>query len=279
MVETAPETVKQHLLTDCHCHLLPGLDDGPAEIQEAVEIAQVLVSFGFSDVYCTPHLMTGVYKSTPEMIRHGASTLQKVLDADGIPLRIHTAAEYYLDEYLLNALATPLPLSSDILLIEIPSHIQPTVLKEILYRLIARNRLRPLIAHPERCDVLALDTPKPFGKWFKILEGRKHSSTSSDDLPLFLQLKEMGCLFQGNIGSFAGIYGELVMAHSHRLLDQGMYDCLGTDAHHSSGLEQWLIQGMRAVARKIGNEGLRRLLRPLALSTTTSRAIKEPMRS
>ena len=42
-------------MIDTHCHLIPGVDDGPAEQTEALELAQVLIADGVSEVICTPH--------------------------------------------------------------------------------------------------------------------------------------------------------------------------------------------------------------------------------
>ena len=70
----------------------------------------------------------------------------------------------------------------------------------------------------------------------------------------------MGCRFQGNIGSFAGVYGERVKHRALRNLRDGLYDCLGSDAHASRGLADWLTRGLAEVRAQVGEEGLAALL-------------------
>ena len=46
-------------MIDWHSHILPGVDDGPADIEQSVALAEALAAGGFTEVYCTPHLMRG----------------------------------------------------------------------------------------------------------------------------------------------------------------------------------------------------------------------------
>jgi protein-tyrosine phosphatase len=62
------------------------------------------------------------------------------------------------------------------------------------------------------------------------------------------RLRAMGCMFQGNLGSFAGLYGEEVRNVAGAHLAAGLYTHFGSDAHGLRGLNRWLGQGLRAVA-------------------------------
>ena len=42
-------------MIDTHCHLLPGLDDGPATLPGSLDLARALVADGVEHVVCTPH--------------------------------------------------------------------------------------------------------------------------------------------------------------------------------------------------------------------------------
>ncbi len=276
MVAKISEKVTKAHFTDCHCHLLPGLDDGPSGIQEALEMAHILSSFGFSDVFCTPHLLKGAYEKKKKKIGGAAADLRTALDREGTLLAVHACIEYYLDEYLLDSLAAPLPLADNIVLIEAPQHVQPRFFVETVYQIIIRKKLRPLIAHPERYDIFddALTSrnfpPKRFGFWpfsrksQPYTERHNHRPLNTGEGTLDT-LREMGCLFQGNIGSFAGFYGEQVRKRAIRFLDMGLYDRIGTDAHHAQHLEIWLKTGMNVVEHAVGREGLSRLLSPFAI--------------
>src|SRR5512141_2837255 len=97
-------------MIDWHSHILPGVDDGPADIEQSVAIAASLAAGGFTEVYCTPHLVRGCYEAGNDEVRRGVAKLQERLNAGGIPITLRSGREYCLDEYLQAALEDPLPL-------------------------------------------------------------------------------------------------------------------------------------------------------------------------
>ena len=64
---------------------------------------------------------------------------------------------------------------------------------------------QPVLAHPERYLYL--------------------------DLERYRSLKDAGALFQRNVGSLEGLYGEAVSVRCEALLSEGLYDVMGTDLH------------------------------------------------
>jgi protein-tyrosine phosphatase len=66
-------------------------------------------------------------------------------------------------------------------------------------------------------------------------------------LGLLSQLQDLGCLFQGNLGSFVGRYGKLVEKRAVILLETGLYSCLGSDSHPLPGLEEMISGGLEKV--------------------------------
>jgi protein-tyrosine phosphatase len=264
---------------DYHCHLLPALDDGAADMAEAVDIARSLARNGFTEVCCTPHLIRGFHEPDSHLMAAALRELQERLDNLGIGLRLHTGREYYLDEFLLDLIHDPVTLAGgDCVLVEIPRSAIPKMVKDTLYRLRCTG-YTPLIAHPERCNLLELPAPRKRGlmDWFR--RGRSAPKTanstpctatphsqlktknSEPSAPSLLNyLKDLDCLFQGNIGSFAGIYGERVRRRAVRFLESGLYSCLGSDAHSVRNLDELLDKGLREIERIAGTDGLRRLL-------------------
>ncbi len=162
----------QNSITDYHCHLLPGLDDGSASLEESLKMAEALAEAGFKEVYCTPHCMRGVYDTTPADVRKGVVELQKAADGEGIALKLHPGMEYYLDEYFPEHLEDPVPLGeTGMLLVEAPSQVNPDLVRENLF-LVVRKGFTPLFAHPERYDFLA-------------------PAQSRDEIPFFQKIKGM----------------------------------------------------------------------------------------
>ncbi|ALC17052.1 Tyrosine-protein phosphatase YwqE [Desulfuromonas soudanensis] len=239
-------------MNDWHCHLLPGLDDGARSLDEALLMARQLAGAGFTEVYCTPHCIRGTYDNTPQTVRRGVLELQSALDGEDIPLRLHPGMEYYLDEYFPEALDDPQPLGgTSLLLVEAPSRAEPALVRENIHRAV-RCGFTPLLAHPER--TLFFDQAPPGDlSWTRI--GRALRFFSPPPSPVATELspdselgylRDMGCLFQGNLGSFAGVYGARVRRRAAALHGSGIYHCFGSDGHSPDSLEK-VLEGLKAL--------------------------------
>jgi len=214
------------LTTDWHCHLLPGLDDGPATLEESIELARSLASRGVRVVHCTPHCIKGSYEYTPHEVKEAVTNLQAELDRQQIQLELKPGMEYLLDEFFAAQLENPLPLGdSDLLLIESYPTLSLEHLKEHIFAIV-RAGLRPLLAHPERNALLAPQKTVNKRWWSRLLGQPDIAPTPAID-----ELRAMGCLFQGNLGSLTGYYGKKVQLDAHHFLSHDLYDHFGSDAH------------------------------------------------
>ncbi len=237
----------QNLTTDWHCHILPGLDDGPATMDEAVEMAKALHQAGYTTVHCTPHLIKGSFEADNATVKAILAALQAELTQQQVDLELLPGREYYLDEFLLDYLKEPLPLGKTrFILIEIPHHAPVEFVKETSYR-ITCSGYTPMIAHPERCRLLdpKLQNENRKGLWgslfnskLKTLQARSLGQNSKPaENSLLAYLLDIGCQFQGNLGSFAGFYGERTRASAGQLREMGLYNCFGSDGHSAEGLK------------------------------------------
>lgn len=240
-------------LTDYHCHLLPGLDDGATDLDAALEMARILATAGFRRIHCTPHAIHGVYDTPPQQVREATTRLQRALDRASIALELCAGMEYYLDAFFLDNLSEPLPLSGRLILVEIPSRTSEAEEVSALLAQTVNKGFTPLIAHPERCALLApRDLPRQPEGWMERDEDRRGSGAFPDvSTPVRLNrltaaLAASGCRFQGNFGSFAGLYGEEVRRHAEIFLAAGLYSCFGSDAHHPERLAAYMRRGLRA---------------------------------
>src|SRR5438105_8801611 len=84
---------------DIHCHILPGIDDGPKDLDETLTLARSLMRDGITTVIATPHQL-GRYdgQNIATDIRARVAELQTILDEKRIPLRIIAGAEVRVDE-------------------------------------------------------------------------------------------------------------------------------------------------------------------------------------
>lgn len=249
-------------MIDWHCHLLPGVDDGPQTVEESVEMARILAAAGFTEVYCTPHCIKGAFDNTPQNVRHAVGELQKAVKQADIALTLQPGMEYYMDEYFAEQLDDPQPLGeTNLLLVESPFQASPDLVKENIFQVVRRG-YTPLFAHPERYPFLSPGNATGsfwarFGKALGLLRrttddgqrmGHRSWFTNSSCLTphsLLVCLGEMGCFFQGNIPSFSGYYGRIVKDQANRYLKEGIYSYIGTDGHNAHTLQKILGRGLR----------------------------------
>jgi protein-tyrosine phosphatase len=218
--------------TDLHCHILPGLDDGARDWDEALSMAKQAVRGGAARMVATPHVMRGVYYTSPEDIRRAVSELRARLEDARIPLEVIPGSEIYLSsgvalEYRSGKL---LPIGgSGFLLVELPSLYFPRyVLRELFELRLAGAGV--ILAHPERNRELC----KKKG--------------------LIQELMETDVMFQLNAGSFNGVYGADARACAEYMLREGLVHFIGSDAH----------SGQHAATSNVGadiGEPLRRISR------------------
>jgi protein-tyrosine phosphatase len=221
------------LVADMHSHLLPGLDDGAATLEDSMLLLEALHALGFRKLCMTPHIMGDFYKNTPAAIRSKLEELQAAVSAKGIEMELSCAAEYYLDEWFLEKIEKGEELLSfggdrKFLLVETSYMNEPAHLRQIIFA-IQTAGYTPVLAHPER---------------YTYFYGR---------LERLLELRETGILFQININSIAGYYSKPAKEVAKQLIQKKAVEFLGTDTHSMKHLQ--VLQ--RTVAEPLFQEALR----------------------
>lgn len=240
-------------MVDIHCHLLPGIDDGARTLAEALEMARAAVENGIKYAVMTPHIHPGRYDNTRTSIEAALIDFQDALFREKIPLECGAAAEVRLSPEILPLMEQDeLPFLGEIdgykiLLLEFPhSHI-PLGADNLAKKLLD-NKIRPIIAHPERNKDVINDLSK---------------------IELFV---EMGCLLQLTASAVAGRFGAAPQQCAHQLLEHGAVTVLATDAHNLKGRRPELREGVEAAAEIIGAEAAEALVQknPWAIVGPTS---------
>ena len=219
-------------MIDYHCHLLPGLDDGPETIDDSVEMAAALQKAGYSLVYCTPHMKKSVYEADNQAVRASLVALQTRLNNENIALQLFPGREYYLDEFLFEYLKNPLPLGeTNLIMMEISGHLPLEFIKETCFRIKCSGFI-PMIAHPERGDLFTMPQ-KQTNDRLRFFKAERKTEKSE----LLTYLIDLGCAFQGNLGSFLGLYGQQAQKTANSLKRMEVYTHFGTDLHSRAGIK------------------------------------------
>ena len=200
---------------DCHTHLLPGVDDGVATIEQSLEVLAYMESQGVSEVWCTPHVMDDIPNPTELLLRK----FEELKTAYKGNIQLNLAAEYMLDSEFEKRLAEGdlLKMWDDVVLVETSTNIPPYNLLNLLENIMSKG-YRPMLAHPERYRYM--------------------------DVADYRHLREIGVYYQLNLPSVVGYYGETAANKALRLLREGSYYAVGSDCHKYSSI---LSQFNRAV--------------------------------
>lgn len=213
---------------------MPGIDDGAHTFEQTLELVQALKGFGVSEFVTTPHIMYQVWENTKESILSLKDQTILELGKKGISVPFRAASEYLMDEQFVKLFQKGelLTLKDNYVLVEMSYLNAPMQLYNILFDLQVAGYI-PVLAHPERYTFY-------------------HNNFDE-----YLKLKRVGCLFQLNLLSVVGYYGESITKKAEELLQKGMYDFVGSDVHHSKHItffdKKVKLKEVSALKEVIGN--------------------------
>lgn len=225
-------------MIDLHNHIIPGVDDGAADLPESLAIARQFVSEGIETVVATPHLDPANRRGIPRpVVDEKVRALQDRLNEAGVPLTILPGNEVFLTpevpDLLRDGMAAPLAYGPWVL-IELPFDRRPPYLEDTLYRIQAAGN-RPILAHPERYRFVQAD------------------DSSLDEFV------RQGLVLQLTAPSLLGEYGEGVRRVAETLLLRDRYGAASSDRHHP-GPKRSLSALRQRIAALRGEQTARRLL-------------------
>lgn len=222
---------------DIHCHLLPGIDDGAVNMEEAVDMARAASQMGIESIIATPHYVEGI---TGGNLLHNQQTLAALngeLARMGINTRIFLGNEVRVTPNVLNLLNSKEISTlngSRYILLELPVYDIPIFLESLIYTMRVKG-LVPIIAHPER-NYEIMQNPG-------ILHG----------------LIGRGCLAQLNISSMKGKYGAKVRKTARTILEYDMVHFIATDAHSAKDFLCAVSKGLVTVEKLTDSDKFDRL--------------------
>jgi tyrosine-protein phosphatase YwqE len=198
---------------DIHNHILPGIDDGAASIEDTDTLIAGMKELGISNAIVTPHTFFGRWDNTTHDI-HTAFEKQSKEAIDNTYI-IRSASEYMLDPRLIAGAKTEplLCIKDNYLLVELHLFTCPMDLYELLFELKIKG-YKIVIAHPERYVYF------------------------HNNIQKFEKLKDFGVDFQMNLLSLTGYYSKSILQCTQQLLDYNFYDFTGTDIHHVQHIER-----------------------------------------
>ena len=235
-------------MIDLHSHLVPGVDDGAATLDESRAALARMRDDGVRGLVTTPHLNASITEHPERLatllgrLDRGWEELQALARDEFPGVRVERGVELMLD--------SPRPVLDDprlrlagtrFVLVEFPFQGIPPGAARVLFDMKVAGWM-PVLAHPERYAQVGPDLAGP-EEW-----------------------RRVGALLQVNWGSLAGRYGKGPQDLAWALLERGWVDYLSSD-HHArgrlgvrTGREMLLARGGEAQLRLLSEENPARLL-------------------
>lgn len=255
--EASPEQAARMSHLDCsssidlHCHCLPGLDDGPATVEDSLALCRALVADGITAVIATPHQL-GRYdgQNSSSDVRAAVIDLQDRLNQEGIPLQVLPGGDIRLDERLVRLIdqdvVTTVADKGVFVLVEMPHeiYVDPSLL---LNQLVEAGRV-PVITHPER---------------------HRHLQQHQDIVQGWV---EQGAILQITAGSLIGEFGRGAIVASRYWIARGWVGVVASDAHGAKVRPPRMSEAIEALTAEFGLDIARKLcvVNPASLAAGTS---------
>ena len=193
-------------LVDIHSHVLHGLDDGPATLEDSVAMVRIAVQYGTTDLVVTPHANHD-FCFDPERI---ALRIAELADACDDALRLYSGCDLHLSyENIEDAITNPAKYTINrktYLLVEFSDLLVFHNTSEILARF-GQAGMVPVITHPER-NALLRKRVEDIANWVS-----------------------RGARVQVTAQSLTGKFGGKARDFCRDLLDRGLVHFVASDAH------------------------------------------------
>ncbi len=217
-----PRSIGSDLGWDLHSHIVPGVDDGAADLVASLAMLNGLRDLGYRGAILTPHVYADLYPNTPASLAAPFAALQAATTAWDPSFRLHLAAEYLLDEHFARLLAAgdalTFPATSTqgeplrCVLVEFGFVEAPIQAREVFFEAQMQG-LTPVLAHVER-----------YPYYYR-------------DLAAIEALADRGVVLTVNVASLAGAYGPEAYRVAAHLLDRGLCGTICSDAHAMRHIE------------------------------------------
>ncbi|MEK5481726.1 tyrosine-protein phosphatase [Viridibacillus sp. FSL R5-0888] len=221
------------MLVDIHNHILPGLDDGPKSIEEALLLATDAVENGITHIIATPHHHDGKYMNSSSVVEEAVFNFNKELYERSIPLEILPGQETHIYNSLISDLnkdLLTLANSGKYILIELPINHIPTYTFDILFQIQLKGYI-PIIVHPERNMVFRKDKQKLY------------------------DIVNKGSLVQVTASSLIGVNGRAIKRYIKYLVKHNIVHFISSDSHHHIK-RPFLLKAAYQYVREKFSEGL-----------------------
>lgn len=221
-------------MIDLHSHVLPGLDDGADNWDEAIEMARMSAADGVTTLAVTPHMMwDGSYANRAPEVRALFAEAKERFKKAGVPITLVVGGEIYVSPETAKAIEDDHFLTygdqKRYALVEMPSVEVPAYMEQVIFECGVIG-VTPIIAHPER------------------------NRQAMNDLGRLATWVEQGVLLQVNARSLTGDSGKTLQKAAQALVVRRLVHLVASDAHSTRRRPPGLSAARACVERLAGTE-------------------------
>ena len=217
-------------MIDLHCHVLPGIDDGPDSIEESVGMCRVAVQDGVTCIVATPHLKPGAFDVSAVRILEAIRDLTTAIRNAGLDIRVLPGTEVSVSPEIAGVVTPGAWVAlngSNYFLAEFSALSMPVGWEAFLLSFMDRG-VTPIIAHPER------------NAWFV-----RHIDALS-------AVVQRGVRLQITAMSLTGGFGVAARDFCIALLQRNLVHFIASDAHSEEFRPPRLSEAVRLAADIVG---------------------------
>jgi protein-tyrosine phosphatase len=223
-------------MIDIHYHLLFGTDDGPATMEESLQLAEASIQEGVTHIACTPHANS---RYPFDQVRN-QERLEMLREKLSGRVELGTGCDFHLsDENIEDFAKRPTRYTINgrqYLLVEFSDFGIPHFVDKVLGHMVASGFV-PIVTHPERNAAIV------------------------SDLSRLAQWTQAGCLVQITAGSLTGQFGRTAEAVAFKLLKQNSVHVIASDAHSVGKRPPVLKKAFEIVKSRFGVRTAQQLCR------------------
>lgn len=235
------------LVIDIHSHIIPYVDDGAQNWEEAIELLRQGEEAGIQAVVATPHILSeNDYEKAEDEILLKFEELRKKAKRTGLKIKMYLGCEIYVQpEMSLSHKISTLNSNGMYFLVEFPMSSIPRYAVDKFFHYIVEGK-QPIIAHPER------------------------NAGFVEKRHLAYEFVQRGALMQINASSLLGRHGEKVRATAFDLIEHNLAHFVASDCH---GLNHRTMKSL-ADAYELVNKYFGRDLSELLFKINPQKAIE-----
>lgn len=223
---------------DIHAHILPHVDDGAEDSEEARKLLELEYRDGVRTIIVTPHYRRKMFEPSMETVEAQYELIKDEAAGIGSDLRILLGCEFHANmdmADILDAGKRPTMAGSRCVLTEFSERSDVNMIRERCYELLSHG-YDPIIAHAERYPAL------------------------SKNMDALEQLVDMGAYIQMNAASIVGAEGFATKRFCKKAIKKDLLHFAGSDAHNLRDRKPMLGKCAEYLTKLMGKDYMEKIL-------------------